>query len=145
MKRLVFLLGLFCCCCAPVPATEYYITEAQLQTLETICQNYKKSNLTLQKQVDELQQKVTILKTDSLTLETQLKAEREITQTLNQSLKKYEDKNCESEAEKMTLLQQIAELKIKVQKMRYYSVTITTLLVLTILAAAFVVYKKITR
>ena len=114
--RKVLLVLLFALFFLPAAAQQYYITEAQLQRLETISQNYKALNQMLQEQLEKSQSKVQSLQTESETLQTQLAKERETTKSLNQSLAQYEIKNSQSEAEKMQLILDLEAQKAKTHK-----------------------------
>lgn len=115
MKRFVawFFCVLFCASAARV--TEYTLTESQLQTLETICQRYKASNQKLTEQLNAST-------SDSKLLREQLKNERNLTQSLNESLKKYEDSVAQSEAEKVKALLDLEKSKATIQKQQKWIV-----------------------
>lgn len=117
----LFLLSAFS---FPAVGQQYYITEAQLQKLETLCQNYKTLNQKQQEQLQQLQNKAENLKKESGTLQEQLKAERNTTANLNQSLSEYEIKNSQSEADKIQLALDLEQQKVKTGRWK-----ITTLIV----------------
>lgn len=124
----------------PAAAQRFFITESQLQTLETLCQNYKVSNQNLQLQVNELMQTSESLKTDCETLKQKLETERQTVKTLNKFLKTYEISSSMIEAERDQLAQDLAEQKIKTQKARTVIIVLGSIIVFLVIAGAIGAY-----
>ena len=128
-------------------ATEYILTETQLQKLEAICQNYKENNAKLQSQVNALQKETQSLKenstkalqklkSESETLTNQLETERTSTQNLNDSLTKYEASNAQLQNEAFKLQQEITQKEIKIGRYRTATIALTAAVIVSLLAAA---------
>lgn len=96
-------------CCQVAYPQEYTVTEQQLQRLETIYQNYKADNQSLQLQVQSLKQK-------STDLTQQLKAEREISQSLNASCTRLENSLKAEHQEHNKTVEQLNKEKLKSEK-----------------------------
>lgn len=123
MKKYLFLF-FFAAFFFQAAGQQYFITETQLQKLETICQNYKANNQTLQEQLQQLQYKAETLERDSKKLQEQLQAERKTTESLNRSLTQYENRCSQSEADKIQLALDLEQQKVKTGRWK-----ITTLIV----------------
>lgn len=135
MKRYLFLFLALCCLQAARPQ-EYIIKEAQMQKLEGICLQYKANNQSLTEQLNASVQ-------DSRLLREQLKTERELTASLNNSLTKSELNAATIEAERDELMVQVEKQKAEIQRqknivLRFLIVTIAlSLFVFALLIALF--------
>lgn len=134
MKKYLSLLLLYVLFLVPAQAQTYQVTEEQLQKLEAICQNYKANNQKQQEQLDALMQKSLALQKDSQTLNEQLKNERTLTKNLNESLTKYEIKDAEKENRILELTQTIAEKDQKIGKLKITCVSLTSAVIILLLA-----------
>jgi Skp family chaperone for outer membrane proteins len=140
----VVFLSLFL---APLFPEDYRITQAQMEKLQRICQDYKDSrriqqeqSLTLQKKLDSFLEKSKTLQTKAESLETQLKAEREQTQSLTDSYQKSLASHLQTESEQQ---KEIESLNKKVSSLRKYSIILSSVIIFFILLTIICVILKI--
>lgn len=140
-KCIIAIVSFFCalfCFSHLAEAQEYMITEAQLQRLETESAILKEENLKLKKSNQNLKEQVTKLD--------QVSTDRQNTiMLLTESCSKLETKLSDENQEKIQLLQENNELKIKEKNDIIIVIILVAVIVLYTLTIVFYFFWKIKR